>query len=109
MPTYTFDPHPGNGGIAGMGVLRSCLVGGVLLLLAMAIYQGVLWLSAVLLLVGLPVALTAWEGRPAVVWLAERAVYALTGPRRWEIDPELLGMSDPVLLTRSQQEEGDDA
>ena len=38
-----------------------------------------------------------WQGLPLLVWLVLRAGYGLAGPRRWEVDPELVGMSQPIV------------
>jgi hypothetical protein len=43
-----------------------------------------------------------------LVWLVLRAGYRLAGPRRWEVDPELVGMSEPVAAGARDDRGGSD-
>jgi hypothetical protein len=93
---FRFDPHPGGGGPLGLGVTRSVLLGAVLAVGVLCLYAGRLITAAALLTVAAPVVLARWQGLPLAVWLVLRAAYLLVGPRRWEVDPELVGVSEPI-------------
>jgi hypothetical protein len=56
------------------------------------------------LTVAAPVVLARWQGLPLLVWLVLRAAYRLAGPRRWEVDPELVGMSQPIAPAPPDQQ-----
>ena len=94
--SFRFDPHGGAGGPLGLGVTRSVVLGAVLAVGVVCLYEGRPITAALLLTVGAPIVLARWQGLPLLLWLVVRAGYALAGPRRWEVDPELVGMSDPV-------------
>ena len=72
-------------------LLVAVLAAGVLCL-----YEGRLIAAALLLALAAPVVLARWQGLPMVLWLLLRAAYVLAGPRRWEVDPERVGVSDPL-------------
>jgi hypothetical protein len=94
--TFRFDPHGGAGGPLGLGVTRSVVLGAVLAVGVLCLYDGRLITAAVLLTVAAPVVLARWQGLPLLLWLVLRGGYVLAGPRRWEVDPELVGMSEPI-------------
>ena len=93
---FRFDPHGGGGGPLGLGVdplggcWARCWRSG-----CCACMRGGLVTAALLLTLAAPVVLARWQGLPLLVWLVLRAAYRLAGPRRWEVDPELVGMSQP--------------
>ncbi|HEX5922813.1 MAG TPA: hypothetical protein VFY45_03205 [Baekduia sp.] len=93
---FRFDPHRGGGGPLGLGVTRSVVLGGVLAVGVLCLYEGQPVTAALLLTLAAPVVLARWQGLPLLVWLVLRAGYRLAGPRRWEVDPELVGMSQPI-------------
>lgn len=94
---FRFDPHRGGGGPLGLGVTRSVVLGGVLAVGVLCLYEGQPVTAALLLTLAAPVVLARWQGLPLLVWLVLRAGYRLAGPRRWEVDPELVGMSQPIV------------
>jgi hypothetical protein len=94
--SFRFDPHGGGSGPLGLGVTRSVAVGAVLAVGVLCLYEGRLITAALLLTLAAPVVLARWQGLPLLLWLVLRAGYRLAGPRRWEVDPELVGMSEPV-------------
>ena len=106
--SFRFDPHGGGGGPLGLGVTRSVVLGAVLALGVLCLYEGRLVAAAVLLTVAAPVVLARWQGLPLSVWLVLRAGYRLAGPRRWEVDPELVGMSAPVAAGARDDRGGSD-
>jgi uncharacterized membrane protein len=93
---FRFDPHGGAGGPLGLGVTRSVVVGALLAVGVLCLYEGRPVTAALLLTLAAPVVLARWQGLPLLVWLVLRAAYRLAGPRRWEVDPELVGMSEPI-------------
>jgi hypothetical protein len=96
--SFRFDPHPGGSGPLGLGMTRSVALGAVLALGMLCLYEGRLVTAAFLLILGAPVVLARWQGLPLATWLILRAAYLLLGPRRWEVDPERVGMSEPLAL-----------
>jgi hypothetical protein len=104
--SFRFDPHGGAGGPLGLGVTRSVVLGAVLAVGVLCLYEGQLITAALLLTVGAPIVLARWQGLPLLLWLALRGGYGLAGPRRWEVDPELVGMSDPVPWGARQERGG---
>lgn len=94
--SFRFDPHGGAGGPLGLGVTRSVILGTVLAVGVLCLYEGRLITAALLLTVGAPIVLARWQGLPLLLWLVLRSGYVLAGPRRWEVDPELVGMSEPT-------------
>ncbi|MCK9250805.1 MAG: hypothetical protein M0P31_17740 [Solirubrobacteraceae bacterium] len=100
--TYRFDPHdPGivlglsSGRLATLGVT----VGGGML----ALYAGRVLLAALLIFVIAPVVLMRWEGMSLAAWVARRGLWAVRGPRRWAVDPERVGFSDPLSLNPEKE------
>jgi uncharacterized membrane protein len=102
--TFRFDPHGGGGGPLGLGVIQSVLLGAALAAGVLCLYEGQLIAAALLLTVAAPVVLARWQGLPLLVWLVLRAAYRLAGPRRWEVDPELVGMSQPIAPAPPDQQ-----
>lgn len=100
--TYRFDPHPGQGGIGGVGLLRSVLIGTVLTAAVLTVYAGLVIHGVLLLLVCGPIAFGTWDGMPLLLWLPLRLAYRLTGPSSWELDPELVGTSDPITTPNQE-------
>jgi hypothetical protein len=96
--SFRFDPHGGGGGPLGLGVIQSVVVGAVLAVGVLCLYEGQLIAAALLLTLAAPVVLARWQGLPLLVWLVLRAAYGLAGPRRWEVDPELVGLTQPVVV-----------
>jgi hypothetical protein len=96
--TFRFDPHGGGGGPLGLGVIQSVLLGAALAAGVLCLYEGRLIPAALLLMLAAPVVLARWQGLPLLVCLVLRVGYRLTGPRRWEVDPELVGMTQPVVV-----------
>jgi hypothetical protein len=94
--SFRFDPHRGGGGPLGLGLTRSVAVGTVIAIGVLCLYEGRLIAAALLLTLAAPMVLARWQGLPLLVWLPLHAAYRLAGPRRWEVDPELVGMSEPV-------------
>jgi hypothetical protein len=106
--SFRFDPHGGGGGPLGLGVTRSVVIGAVLAVGVLCLYEGRLIAAALLLTVAAPVVLARWQGLPLLVWLGLRAAYRLAGPRRWEVDPELVGMSQPIAAGTPDEQGGAD-
>ena len=104
--TFRFDPHDGAGPL-GIGVARSVLLLAVLAAGSLCLYAGRLIASVLLLVVGAPVVLARWQGLPLALWLLLRAAYALAGPRRWEVDPERVGVSEPLGVAVSEPSAAD--
>ena len=94
--SFRFDPHRGGGGPLGLGVMRSVTLGAVLAIGVLCLYEGRPITAALLLTLAAPMVLARWQGLPLLVWLVLRIAYRLAGPRRWEVDPELVGMSQPI-------------
>jgi hypothetical protein len=101
--TFRFDPHGGGGGPLGLGVIQSVVLGAVLAVGVLCLYEGRPITAALLLTLAAPLVLARWQGLPLLVWLVLRVAYRLVGPRRWEVDPELVGMSQPIALGRGDQ------
>jgi uncharacterized membrane protein len=93
---FRFDPHGGGGGPLGLGMTRSVLLGAVLAAGVLCLYEGRPVTAALLLTLAAPMVLARWQGLPLLVWLALRAAYRLAGPRRWAVDPERVGIAQPV-------------
>jgi hypothetical protein len=101
---FRFDPHGGAGGLLGLGVARTVMLATVLAIGVLCLYQGRLILATVLLVIAAPVLLASWQGLPLIAWVALRACYLLAGPRRWETDPELVAISEPIVLSDAWEE-----
>ena len=95
---FRFDPHGGGGGPLGLGVIQSVVLGAVLVVGVLCLYEGRPISAALLLTLAAPMVLARWQGLPLLVWLVLRTAYRLAGPRRWEVDPELVGMTQPVVV-----------
>ena len=102
---FRFDPHGGGGGPLGLGVIRSVLLGAALAAGVLCLYEGRPISAALLLTLAAPVVLARWQGLPLLVWLMLRAAYGLAGPRRWEVDPELVGLTQPVVFDARREGE----
>lgn len=98
---FRFDPH-GGAGPFGIGVARSVLLVAVLAAGVLCLYAGRMVASALLLVLGAPVVLAHWQGLALLLWLLLRAAYLLAGPRRWEVDPERVGVSEPLRVGASE-------
>jgi hypothetical protein len=103
--SFRFDPHGGGGGPLGLGVVQSVVLGAVLAVGVLCLYQGRPISAALLLTLVAPVVLARWQGLPLLVWLVLRAAYGLVGPRCWEVDPELVGMTQPVVVDARREGE----
>ena len=103
--SFRFDPHRGGGGPLGLGVIQSVVLGALLAVGVLCLYEGRPISAALLLTLAAPVVLARWQGLPLLVWLVLRAAYRLTGPRRWEVDPELVGLTQPVVVGARRERE----
>jgi hypothetical protein len=99
---FHFDPHGGAGGPLGIGVVRTITLGTLLASGVLCLYRNHPLAAAALLLLAAPLVLARWEGLPMVTWAVLRTAYAVRGSRRWEVDAERVGLSEPIELTTTE-------